>query len=220
MSMMGPRSCTDNLKIKPIYNFIDHYVAKKYYGYISEVQPKGKKYIKKFAKDHGKIKVLIGIAAGEEQRIMKASKKELKASQRDAFKPYKNPVQLWFRTGIEKVYPLIIEQIARWNIHDYILQQTNLPLPFPSNCVFCPYLSKIEILWLFRFFPDDWYEWIGYENNKIAKWEGKTKKNFGVKGEKLLDEILQEAIKEFGQMTNEELSEYKMSHGHCVLSKH
>lgn len=218
MSMSGSRSCTDNLKIQPVYNFLDHYIAKKYYGYTSIQKPKGKVYIKKFAKDYGKINMLIGIAAGEERRIMKASKRELKSRQRDVFKKYKNLVPLWFRLAIEKVYPLVIEGIARWNIHDYILKETNLPLPFPSNCMFCPYLSKVEILWLFRFFPNDWYKWVGYERNKINKWQGKTKRNLGVKGEKMLGEILKEAIKEFGHMTDEQLQEYKLSHGHCVQS--
>jgi len=220
MSLMGPRSCTDNLKIKPIYNFIDHYIAKKYYGYNSVIQPKGKNFIKKFAKDHSRIRMIIGIAAGEEQRIKKATKKELKANQTDAFKKHKNPVPLWFRLAVEKIYPLVLEGIARWNVHDHILNHTNFKLPFPSNCKFCPYLSKIEILWLFRFHPADWYDWVRYEANKIAKWSHRVGKNLGVKGEKLLPEILQEAIAEFGHMTDEELIEYKMSHGHCVMSKY
>lgn len=42
----------------------------------------------------------------------------------------------------------------------------------------------------------------------------------GVFGKKLLPEILEEAIKEFGHLTDAELKEYKMSHGHCVKSKY
>lgn len=218
MSMMGPRSCTDNLKVTPIYNFLDHFIGREYYGYIGD-PPKGKKFLTKFAEDNGKINVLIGIAHGEESRIKKASKKELKRSQVDAFKKWKDPVPVWFRKCIQKVYPLVIESIARWDIHEQTLQMA-LPLPFPSNCKWCPYLSKIEILWMYRFIPEDWNEWVLAEKAKIKKCENNGKPNLGVKGEKMLEEILQEAIEEFGHMTNDELNEYKMSHGHCVMSKY
>src|SRR5690606_12029267 len=33
MSVAFPRSCSDNLKIKPLYNFLDHYIATQRYGY-------------------------------------------------------------------------------------------------------------------------------------------------------------------------------------------
>ena len=40
------------------------------------------------------------------------------------------------------------------------------------------------------------------------------------KGEKLLPEIIKEAMLEFGHWTDDQLNDYKMSHGHCVKSKY
>ncbi len=225
MSLVGPRSCTDNLKIRPIYDFLDHYVAKEFYGFPRKsAPPKGKRFIKQFAKDHGKINVIIGIAAGEEKRIKSASKREKKAMQTDAFKKWKDPIPVWFRTGINKIYPLVEENISRWDIHahikglQFIDEPENWPLPYPSNCMFCPYMTKVEILWLYRNHPDMWDLWVQLEANKIKKCEGNGKRNLGVKGEKLLPEFLKEAIKEFGHMTDNEINDHKMSHGHCVMS--
>ncbi len=52
---------------------------------------------------------------------------------------------------------------------------------------------------------------------------GKTKivnKNFGVWGTKLLPEVLKEAEEKFGHWSIEALTDYKFSHGHCVMSKY
>jgi len=219
MSLTGNRPCTDKLKIEVIYNFLDHYIAQEYYGYTSEERPKGKKYIKRFTGDYGKIRVMIGISAEEKRRIMTSSKKEKRAMQIDAFKRWRNPVPYWFRVGIEKVYPLIDEDIARWDIHERT-ECMGFILPFPSNCKMCPYITKPEILWMWRFEPLEFYKWRFHESRKLAKWACKGDKNHGVKGEKKLDDFLKEAIEEYGHWTDEQLTEYKMSHGHCILSKY
>lgn len=202
MSMMFPRSCTDNLKIKPIYNFLDHYIGSKYYGYQSDVGPKGKKFIKRFAEENGKIDVIIGIASDETKRVAKPS----------------NNGPVWFRNSINRVYPLIELGIGRKEIHKQ-LKGTEYPLPFPSNCLKCPFISKIELVWLYRFYPSVFFDWVEDEKAKVKKYEGRGK-NLGVKGEKMLPEVLKEALDEYGDMTNEELTEYKMSHGHCVTSSY
>lgn len=69
MSVAFPKTCTDNLKIKPLYNFLDHYIAEHYYSYSEPERPKGKRFIKHFCKQYGKINILLGIAAREESRI-------------------------------------------------------------------------------------------------------------------------------------------------------
>lgn len=200
--MMFPRSCTDNLKIKPIYNFLDHYIGSMYYAYRSGVGPKGKKFIKQFAEDNGKIDVIIGIAADETKRVAKSS----------------NSGPVWFRNSINRVYPLIELGIGRKEIHKQ-LKGTEYPLPFPSNCLKCPFISKIELVWLYRFYPGVYSDWVEDEKAKVKKYEGRGK-NLGVKGEKMLPEVLKEALEEYGDMTNKELTEYKMSHGHCVASSY
>lgn len=118
---------------------------------------------------------------------------------------------------INKIYPLIEEGMDRRACQAYI-RSIGLPLPYPSNCIMCPYLSKIEILWLFKNLPEQFTRWVAYENAKLDKCKDKVKRNLGVKGEQQLEEILKEAIQEFGHMTNQELDEYKMSQGHCVHS--
>lgn len=216
MSMMFPRSCTDNLKIRPFYNFLNVHIANNHYGQDLPSSTRNKHWIKRFAADHGKIKVILGIAAGEEKRV-KESKRAKKERQLDLFKKAKRKIQVWFENSIQKIYPMIDEGVDRKMAQDYIMV-TPWPLPPPSNCKRCPFLTKPEILWMYRFNKADFLEWVQLEKAKINKCEG-LDRNLGVKGEQLLEEILQEAIAEFGHWTNEELQEYKMSHGHCVKSK-
>ncbi len=191
-----PKTCTDNLKIKPIYKFLDHYVGEKY-GFKA-----GRKAgIKSFAATHGNIRVLIGIAKGEERRL-------------GATDPH-----AW-QSSIDKVYPLIDIGYGRKECQDY-LRRVDLPVPPPSNCVFCPFKNKIELLWTYRALPEMYQEWVEHEARKIANWEGRcaSGKNLGVNGKKLLPEVLAESIQEFGHLSLDELDEYRMSHGHlCTTS--
>ncbi|CDS93684.1 conserved hypothetical protein [Sphingobacterium sp. PM2-P1-29] len=216
MSVAFKKVCTDNLKIKPLYNFLDHYIAKKYFGYSSILPPKGKKYIKLFRKQYGAIRVLIGIAAGEEVRIAKSNNRIQKAMQLDLFRKVRTPGLKWMETSITKIYPLAERGINRYACQQYIFS-VGLPLPFPSNCMMCPFASKIEILWLYRNYPAVFAEWVCFERAKLEKFNG-TKNNLGVKGKLTLEEVLAQAIVQHGHMTNDELDEYKMSHGHCVKS--
>lgn len=220
MSMAYPKTCTDNLKIKPLYNFLDHYIARRYFNYIDKEAPKGKKYIKRFACEHGKINVLLGIASGEESRIAKDKKRSQKKLQLELFAKVKTPVKTFMDTSIQKLYPLIELGMDRQACQDYI-RSFELPLPYPSNCIFCPFANKVEILWLYRFYPELFRQWVHFEQRKLQKSDDKgVHRNLGVKGEKTLEMILSEAISEFGHMTDAELDHYKMSHGHCVKSSY
>ncbi|RZK42667.1 MAG: hypothetical protein EOO90_06410 [Pedobacter sp.] len=217
MSMMFPRSCTDNVKIRPFYNFLNVYIARNYYAQDLPSSTRNRNWIKKFAARHGKIRVILGIAAGEEKRV-KESKREQKLRQLDLFSQPKKKQNVWANKSVTKIYPMIPDGIDRKMAQDYILA-TPWPLPPPSNCKRCPFMSKQEILWMYRFIPDDFYEWVGFEKAKIDKCIG-LDRNLGVKGEKLLPEILKEAISEFGHWTDAQLQAYKMSHGHCVNSRY
>ncbi len=216
MSVAFKKVCTDNLKIKPLYNFLDHYISKEYYAYTSKFPPKGKKYIKQFQKEYGRINVLIGIAAGEESRIAKSNNQQQKTRQLNLFKKLRIPGLTWMDKCITKIYPLAELKMNRNACQQYILA-VGLPLPFPSNCLMCPFASKIEILWLYRNYPAVFAEWVCFEREKLKKFTS-TKRNLGVKGKLTLEEVLAQAIVQHGQMTNDELDEYKMSHGHCVKS--
>lgn len=212
MSVAFPKTCTDNLKIKPLYNFLDHYIARHYYSYNELHRPKGKRYIKHFCKQYGKIHVLLGIAAGEESRIAKPSHEV------DIFGNLIVSKATWMDHCLQKVYPLVDLQMNRATCQSYI-RSTGLPLPPPSNCMMCPFLSKQEILWLYRNHPEVFYEWQGYEQAKLNKFSNANiKSNLGVKGNLTLAEFLDQAITEYGHMTDKQLNEYKMSHGHCVKS--
>jgi 3'-phosphoadenosine 5'-phosphosulfate sulfotransferase (PAPS reductase)/FAD synthetase len=205
------KTCTMRLKINPIYNWLDAYLHEHFGTTVSG----SKKAIRQFALNHGKIDVLIGIAREEEKRA--GTNEESK--------------DRWMRESINKRYPLIDIGYNRQDCQDYI-SGLGYEVPMPSNCILCPFMSKQELLYLYRKMPEWYNKWVDLEENKIRKFmhngdrtktlkgNGDIGDNLGVWGKKLLPEILQEAIQEFGHMTDEELHEYKMSHGHCVKSKY
>ena len=199
-SVAFPKSCTDNLKIKPIYNFLADYVNKQYLSNSST--PYRKKALYDFKEKYGKIRVILGIAASEEKRVMHESKTPKK----------------WMRECIERSYPLITLKMDRSACQEYI-SFLGHAIPMPSNCKLCPYLSKQEVLWLHRFLPEDFVAWVGFERAKIDNNQS-VSNNLGVFGKKLLPQILEECKKIYGHWSNERLNEYKMSHGHCVKSKY
>lgn len=220
MSVAYPKACTDNLKIRPFYNFLDHYIAGEYFGYTGTEKPKGKRFLKLFAKLYGKINVILGIAHGEEKRVAKGPANPDQKPQGMLFEQddeCKLPV--WAQISIHKIYPLIEEKMDRKACQEY-MRSLGLPVPYPSNCIMCPYLSKIEILWLYRFLPHEFFKWVYHEKRKLEKNKNNGKRNLGVKGEKDLNQVLEEAIAEFGHLTDQELDDYKMSHGHCVMSSY
>jgi 3'-phosphoadenosine 5'-phosphosulfate sulfotransferase (PAPS reductase)/FAD synthetase len=193
-----PKTCTDKLKIQPIYKFLDDYVHAFY-----KTERVGRKMaIKEFVQNNGKIDVLLGIAKGEEKR---ASTNEESPS-------------VWMRNCINKVYPLLDLGMDRQACQNYI-SQVGYEIPVPSNCILCPFMSYQELLYLARY-NTKWYDkWVELEANKI-KANSHVENNMGVWGKKLLPEALEIAENKFGDMTYEQLREYKMSHGHCVKSKY
>jgi hypothetical protein len=196
-----PKTCTDKLKITPIYNWLEEYIFNTY----TSVDVVGRKRaIKQFAEKHGKIDVIIGIAAGEETR---ASSNEESPS-------------VWMRQAINKVYPLLDLEMDRQACQDYIKDVGHV-VPPPSNCILCPFMSYQELLYMYREMPVWYNKWVELEANKIkANSHVDPKKNMGVWGNKLLPEALKIAEEKHGHMTVAELKEYKMSHGHCVKSKY
>ncbi|MFL9611031.1 hypothetical protein ACKF11_13170 [Methylobacillus sp. Pita2] len=192
------KTCTDNLKIKPIYRFLEDYVEK-HYGFAAA----RKKGLKELAAQVGKIRVLLGIARGEERRV-----------------GGEDP-QVWQRLALVKEYPLIDIGFNRGDCQDY-LRAIGEPVPPPSNCIFCPFKSQIEILWTHHAYPAQYAEWEQHEQNKIETWRAKgtpDESNFGVNGKKLLAQVLAEAKEKYGHMTMAELEEYRMSHGHLCANK-
>lgn len=209
-SMAYIKSCTHNLKLLPQFRFVEEWLPKKY----TQIQnKKNKENYKQFAKYYGKIRWLIGIAKGEEKRVAKK----------------KSVNEVWRQQAIEIQYPLIDIGYDRQACQNYI-KSINKPIPMPSNCLYCPFSSThMELLWLERYYPDNFNKWVEYEQKKLVAWADSDVKNLGVcarvhksgknKGTAftLLD-LIAEAKEKYGSISNEDLWEYKMSHGHCVAS--
>ena len=199
-----PQTCTDNLKVKVCDRFLEHWI-KKNYGYTKQ----NKKSVIDFYNDMGqkKIKYILGFAKGEETRTNKGNKFDGK----------------WKQITCERYYPLIVDGIGRQECIDY--NSINIPhVVWPSNCMRCFYQSEQELLWLYRFFPEKFQEWVEVEQAKLKKWihleQQEPPKNYGVYGLKSLQDKLDKAIRLYGHWSDEQLNEYKMSHGHCIKSKY
>lgn len=189
-----PKTCTDKLKITPIYNYLES---------ILDPDSSRKKAFYDYHNQYGKMHVLIGIAKGEEKRVQSG-----------------DGPNVWMNKTIQKQYPLIDLGMDRKACQDFI--EIYMKVPIPSNCVLCPFMSLQELLYLYRVLPHRYQEWVDLEAAKIENNKDKVSpdKNLGVWGKKLLPEILKEAEQKFGHMTIKDLREYKMSHGHCVASKY
>lgn len=193
------QTCTDNLKVKPTDNFLETFIQYQY-GYTGT----RKKAIYQFVKDNGMIRLILGFAEGEEKRTSNGNKFDA----------------VWKKINVERYYPLIIDKIDRQACIDY--NETKVPhLVFPSNCKLCLYQSDQEILWLHRFAPQDFKEWQELEEAKIKHYADKgILNNYGVYGKITLAQKLDKAQKLYGHWTDQELNEYKYSHGHCIKTKY
>jgi len=194
-----PKTCTDNLKIRPFYKFLEYYVH-----LIYGTEKYGRKQaLYEYKEKYGKIRVLLGIAAGEEKR----ASKEVTGLK-------------WFDECIEKVFPLIEENMDRAACQAEI-ERLGYKVPYPSNCILCPFMSLQELLYLYRYDHKNYLLFVRLEQQKIDNNKHKGDKNLGVWGtKKLLPEMLEIAMEKYGHWTKEELEEYKFSHGHCVMSKY
>lgn len=193
-----PKTCTDNLKLKPIYSFLEHYLGDKY-----GVRVGRKQGFFEFARKYGKLRVMLGISKGEEKRIADPEKE----------------IARWKRLTVQSLYPLVDLGDNRQGCQDYIRYCGEIVCP-PSNCILCPFMSLQELLWLYRFMPADYHEWVDIERNKLQAFKHLGDRNLGVWGKKSLPEILVKAEERHGHMTGEELDDYKFSHGHCVSTRY
>ena len=141
----GTQMCTDNLKIKPVDRFLEHWIIKNY-----EVKSNDKNIsvaMLNFAGKYGRIRLLLGFAHGEGR--------DIKSGKLDP---------AWKRRIVDRVYPLVEDKWDREACHEYINSlPAEYPLPTPSNCMICFYSSKQELVWLDRFMPKEMAEWIELE---------------------------------------------------------
>ncbi len=193
------KSCTDNLKIKPIYRYLADRLAREY-GFAREGQWRGKQPLVEFAKRFGRVRVLIGFAKGEEGRVADAAS-----------------LPAWLRHTVARVFPLIELGLDRAACVA-AMQSRGLPVPPPSLCQRCPYKSEIELLWTARALPAVYADWVELEAAKLAKFAHKGKDNYGVFGRRPLPVVLADAEVKYAHMTPQEIEAHRMSHGHCVAS--
>jgi 3'-phosphoadenosine 5'-phosphosulfate sulfotransferase (PAPS reductase)/FAD synthetase len=196
-----PKSCTDNLKIRPFYTFLNRWVARTYgfcplpYG-----RYRGRAALVTFAGYYGKIRVLIGIAKGEEKRRAAAGPE-------------------WMERAVERRYPLVELGVDRQGCQESI-RASGRPIPYPSNCMLCPWMSKIELLWLAEHYPEDFAAWVEIEREKLKANSHMATRNCTVWGEQPLIQVLADARQEYGHLSPAELDRHKFSHGHCVQSRY
>lgn len=202
-----PKTCTDNLKIRVCDNFLESFIKERY-GYSGTK----KKAFYHYEKAFGKLICMIGFAKGEESRRIVDNQLDLfPESKKD-----KRPV--WKQKTIDTRYPLIDLKMDRQACQDYI-KSIGLRLPMPSCCMFCPFQNEAEIVYLYRFHREKFNEWSLLEKAKLDKNAG-IKRNLGVKGSLTLSEFLDKALLKYAYWDNQQLFEYKNSHGHCVKSKY
>jgi 3'-phosphoadenosine 5'-phosphosulfate sulfotransferase (PAPS reductase)/FAD synthetase len=220
------KTCTVNLKIEPIYRFLADWLRENYT--VCTHHTRKKDIYTAFSAVHGKINMMIGIAAGEEKRVKMA---ENKLKNEPAYR----------RDNIEKIYPLIDMGMDRFSCQQYIRSRGQI-VPVPSFCKRCPFSSLAQLLEIYYTDRKAYEEWVVLEQNKIIKFKDKEKtpiickdtdvikgyanKNVGVFGDlKLLPEKLIEAKEKHGDLITwdengepilEKLIIHNFFHGHCV----
>jgi len=193
-----PKSCTDQLKVTPLYKFLNSWINDNFFP--GEDLSQRKQALYRFAETNGKIDMLIGIAKGEERRISNAA-----------------TGNKWMDLNIHRVYPLVEEGLDRQNCQD-LIDSYGLPCPPPSNCIFCPFKDEREVLWTALTYPRSFDRWVELEANKLAANASKGKDNHAVFRHRTLPQVLADARIKFADWTYEQLSDYRFSHGHCVAS--
>jgi hypothetical protein len=199
-----PATCSDSLKVQPIWKAINAFCGKRF-G-VSDYRKGG---LKEHLRRYGAIPTIIGIAKGEEKRIRATAQLPLLPQEEDTG---------WFATCVKRIYPLMDMGMDRAAAQAY-LRSRNQPVPRPSNCQFCPYKSRQEVLHLARTDEKAFARWSELEDDK-RRHNAAHPHNYGVKGKKMLREFYAEAERMYGHLTIEQLEAHVMSHGHCTPSKH
>lgn len=216
MGVAFPKSCTDNLKIKPCYRFLADWLTIRYGFPVG-----GIKAFYLYKALFGKLTTWIGFAKGEESRVASKPRPLNPALQVPtdwlfAVPPVASHIPKWRQLCVTHIYPLIELGINRQGCQEHIAWLGHT-VPFPSNCMMCPFQREVEIIYLYRAYPQEWERWVEREKAKLAKFKDK-KINLGVMGKLTLEEYLENALVKFGDWSMDRIKEYRFSHGHCVLS--
>ena len=195
-----PKACSAQLKVNVFYRFLEALLSQDY-----GVSHGRKQGLYEYTALTGEpIRVLLGIAAGEETRI----------SEDDSSPP-------WMKRTIERRYPLVELGWDRLTCQNYILS-CGQPLPAPSWCRRCPFKGEEDLVLMEREDPEGLAEWVELEKAKLAAATEKfpdlpPEKNLGVFKERTLPQALADAKERYGHLTDEELDGIRMA-GHGVRS--
>lgn len=244
MYVAGHKSCTDNLKIKPAYRFLEQFLRIAY-GYTAN----GYRVFYQYFYQFGKLETWIGFAQGEESRVAAPEDElilgcgdesgvgqeeqeaggigmtglqagdQLSLIAAPIVARKASAVPKWRRQTVTHRYPLIDLGWDRAKCQAMIAGYER-PVPVPSNCMFCPFQNEAEVVYLYRTRPAVFATWVEREAAKLLK-NAHRAVNFGVKGPKLtLEDYLQKALVKYGTWTVAELEAYRFTHGHCVKSRY
>jgi len=208
-----PKTCSVRLKTDPIGNFMEQLVAREY----GVPNPGRKRSLYSFTEAHGPVRMVLGMAKGEEKRCA--------ARPLTLFPLKKTNEPVWLQRTYDRVYPLIDLGINRATAQQIIADKAPFPVPIPSNCMMCPFASDAEIAYVDRHRPDVSERWCQLEERKLAK-NAHEPRNLGVDGKldkngrplTLRDDVLPRARAAYKGHTEAELARIRFSHGHSTAS--
>lgn len=210
-SVAFPSTCSDRLKITPIWHAINRILADSFD--VPDARKNGiYEYMARFGK---RLRSYLNFAKGEEGRLDPVTRARFDLKLFDELVEAPPRGELWFDRNVSENYPLLELGIDRAAAQRY-LRERGQPVPRPSLCTTCHWKSKQEVLHLQRTLPEYLAYWLMAEERKIAANPGKER-NYGVKGAITLKQFLAEAEAEYGHLSTEELYEYVMTHGHCMF---
>jgi 3'-phosphoadenosine 5'-phosphosulfate sulfotransferase (PAPS reductase)/FAD synthetase len=202
LAVRNNKSCTDNLKIRPIYRWLDHLCDQLMDN--DGKGDRGKRHILEYTERYGRIRMMIGFTKGEEKRIKKSLN----------FAGAK-----WF-SKIARTFPLADWGFDRLDCINYMQQSKFNDCP-PSMCMMCPNVTKHSLIILWHEHRWEFIEWCRHERRKAEKWipiqKAKGKRHVMALGRKYnLIEELRMAMKELAHMSYQEIKDYHFTHGHCI----
>lgn len=198
LAMRRNKSCTDNLKIKPIYRWLDFFCSQML-GDPSRMHI-NKNHIQEYATWYGKIEMLIGFSKGEEGRIKKA-----KAPGREPW---------WW--AVKKSFPLKAFRMTRLDCIEF-MESTKFGSCGPSMCRMCPNISKQTLLLMWLTDRKAFMNWCMNEQRKFKKWNHRGSENTGALGGRVV--LTEELFKTFDNLKGwsiDQLKEHEHTHGHCI----